>query len=65
MGINDLGEIVGASNHIFVYRDGVYTTLPDPPSTTPKNYLAPTGINNLGEVVGSYSSAFAVYHGFL
>lgn len=47
-GINDSGEIVGASNTggAFLLRDGTYTTL------VPG---AATGINDSGDIVGYYS----------
>jgi len=59
LGVNDLGQMVGIraaaspytnTRHGFLYVNGAFTDLPDPPGTTYGTF--PTDINNSGVIVG-------------
>ena len=62
-GINDAGQIVGASGGHGFFNDGVNTTQIDVPGA---GFTQAFGINNAGQIVGVFGNTFGIsLHGFL
>jgi hypothetical protein len=68
VGVNDLGQVVGAFTpsssfnlSAYVYQSGSFTTLNVPGAVSSEA----VGINNAGDIVGDYTDAKGRSHGFL